>query len=768
MLPIEYCELPEELNRVDLYSEGKHWQFEKMPYIYHGLLYIPYREVCGAIGIPPYGGMPEYVTSGTLEREHMMTVVWEKETNTAYVIGILHYDGYRMISEHIYEKSRLSEGLVNRFFFIDAMVTEVNEEGIVVCRYEGDSRLALNNPFFSEIQEGDRKRFCFQYLGYSDDLAHGWLMEVAPIREYKRVGFMEYSEKDGKEIDRYQSTELREGMEQPENPFQRHLRLAEKYQDAELFYILGRDYQYGFDTEIDYMKAADCYEKAARTGHVNATLNLGVLHFCGFGLQQDKQKGIELYKRAAKGGDRIAMTNLGKLYRDGNGVEKSLERAEDYFMQAVCLGDGSAEYLMALMYKDGKLPDDYNHRNEIMWCRRSASHGFDIGQFALGELYQKGRYVPRSEERSLKLFLTAFSQQKTAAACSAVMISGIYSKNPNVDLVEMEYWMRCAAEIGSPVSQHALSSIYRDGPYKDAIKATYWAERAEQQGYPRPSSEETWVKWKILDKKNHISQLLAINGLCSLRVDEYSEKSSPVSQILLDSVLDTRTYNVLRRCNIYSLEDVSRLTEDELLHVRNLGRGAVNSIQQKLYERGLDQKKTVVEKIEINGIDILSTGFFSRPVFRRVAYKLRIRTIGELLNVPTRRIKSIIRHPELLSDLIEGLIGVGVPYERRKELNQLLIERLEQRKKQPDSVLLSYDESGRIQNLDRVEEQSNMEGSESNLFSERIKNLEEDMDELNKGIEELARRVDDLISILGSQIDSIKIDYMEGDKHKNA
>ena len=54
MLPIEYCDLPEERNKADLYIEGKRWYFEKMPYIYHGLLYLPYREVCHAIGIRPY------------------------------------------------------------------------------------------------------------------------------------------------------------------------------------------------------------------------------------------------------------------------------------------------------------------------------------------------------------------------------------------------------------------------------------------------------------------------------------------------------------------------------------------------------------------------------------------------------------------------------------------------------------------------------------------------------------------------------------------
>lgn len=759
MLPIEYCDLPEELNKVDLYIEGKRWYFEKMPYIYHGLLYLPYREVCHAIGIRPYGGMPDYVPPGTLDREHMITVAWERETNTAYVLGILHYDGYRMISEHLFEKSRLSDDLIRRFFFIDATVVEVDEDGIILSRYEGDSKLQLSNPFFGEITEGDRKRFCFQYTGYSDDIAQGWLMEVAPIREYKRVGFMEYTEKDGKEIERFQGHNLKNDEVRPESPFQRHLRITEKYHDAELYYILGRDYHYGFDTEIDYLKAAECYEKAANTGHVNATLNLGFLYFCGRGLRQDRKKGIDLYKKAAKGGDRIAMTNLGKIYRDGNGVEQSLDRAEDYFMQAVCLGDEDAEYLMALMYKEGLLPDDYNHRNEIMWLRRAASHGSDMAQLLLAGLYKKGKNVPLSMRKAKNLYLTSFSQNKTGSAAAAACISDMYSVNEKKDPIEFEYWMRCSAEIGSPTGQRALSTIYRSGLLKDEEKARYWAEQSEKQGYPKTSCEKTWVVRKMGDKKTYISRLLAIKGLQSLRVDEYREQSSEIACTNVDSEFDSTIVSLLKRRNIYTLGDICRLTEDELKMTRGFGRRAYDTVVERLNHHGLGFESAEDDCSCINGIDLLQM-CSSRPIFRRIALRLRSRTVGELLDVPLRRIGNLLRDPDYLRDLIEGLIEVGVPYERRKELNQLLIDRLEQRKEKLEFLSQDSTEYGieRDRSIDVVLQRDDNEDV-TKTFSEQIRSLEEDMDEISKGLEALSSQVDYLRNNIGTILNTVKLDW---------
>jgi DNA-directed RNA polymerase subunit alpha len=51
--------------------------------------------------------------------------------------------------------------------------------------------------------------------------------------------------------------------------------------------------------------------------------------------------------------------------------------------------------------------------------------------------------------------------------------------------------------------------------------------------------------------------------------------------------LSVRSYNCLKRAGINYVSDLTKMTEDELMKVRNLGRKSLEEVKKKLVDLGL-------------------------------------------------------------------------------------------------------------------------------------------------------------------------------------
>ena len=51
--------------------------------------------------------------------------------------------------------------------------------------------------------------------------------------------------------------------------------------------------------------------------------------------------------------------------------------------------------------------------------------------------------------------------------------------------------------------------------------------------------------------------------------------------------LSVRSYNCLKRASINYVSDLTKMTEDELMKVRNLGRKSLEEVKKKLVDLGL-------------------------------------------------------------------------------------------------------------------------------------------------------------------------------------
>ena len=58
-----------------------------------------------------------------------------------------------------------------------------------------------------------------------------------------------------------------------------------------------------------------------------------------------------------------------------------------------------------------------------------------------------------------------------------------------------------------------------------------------------------------------------------------------------DLELTVRSYNCLKRAGIATVEDLTQKTEDEMAHVRNLGKKSLQEIKDKIQQMGLSFKQ---------------------------------------------------------------------------------------------------------------------------------------------------------------------------------
>ena len=103
-------------------------------------------------------------------------------------------------------------------------------------------------------------------------------------------------------------------------------------------------------------------------------------------------------------------------------------------------------------------------------------------------------------------------------------------------------------------------------------------------------SEALAVAAKIL--RDHLSILASVDE-ASLEVKEQEVEVSeePVvhttHKMIEDLELSVRSYNCLKRAGIATVDELTQKTEEEMIHVRNLGKKSLQEVKDKIKELGL-------------------------------------------------------------------------------------------------------------------------------------------------------------------------------------
>lgn len=91
------------------------------------------------------------------------------------------------------------------------------------------------------------------------------------------------------------------------------------------------------------------FSKAAKYGHMDALLEIGLSYFKGRGVEKNENKAIEFYKLAAGQGSANAAFNLAVMAMKGEGVATNLSLAKQWGLLAEQRGNPRAAGLLVMI-----------------------------------------------------------------------------------------------------------------------------------------------------------------------------------------------------------------------------------------------------------------------------------------------------------------------------------------------------------------------------------------------------------------------------------
>lgn len=150
-----------------------------------------------------------------------------------------------------------------------------------------------------------------------------------------------------------------------------------------------------------------------------------------------------------------------------------------------------------------------------------------------------------------------------------------------------------------------LGIIYTDSLYSPVKKVSYSVDENTDgtesltmeiltDGRLSPS-ESLSISSKIL--RDHFEILKDIDESQLEHVEtvetKVEEDSSSIQHKMIEDLeLSVRSYNCLKRAGITTVEELCQKTEDEMIHVRNLGKKSLKEVKDKIYSLGLSFKSS--------------------------------------------------------------------------------------------------------------------------------------------------------------------------------
>lgn len=151
-----------------------------------------------------------------------------------------------------------------------------------------------------------------------------------------------------------------------------------------------------------------------------------------------------------------------------------------------------------------------------------------------------------------------------------------------------------------------LGVIYTDALYSPVKKVYYNSDSVEKEGAfydtltigietdgTLKPSETLSIASKIL--RDHLEILANMNESALEEVEnveaEVEDSSNSIQHKMIEDLeLSVRSYNCLKRAGITTVEELVQKTEDEMIHVRNLGKKSLKEVKEKIYSLGLSFK----------------------------------------------------------------------------------------------------------------------------------------------------------------------------------
>jgi TPR repeat protein len=217
--------------------------------------------------------------------------------------------------------------------------------------------------------------------------------------------------------------------------------------DATIAYKLGKEQEKSASTTAHYEKAFQLYEKSAVLEYDSAQVALALFYELGIGTKVDFLKAADLYQRASEQGNAQAAFRLGNLYEKGNGLEQNMELAARYYLQAwggkyplagealeridakrwlpldlptyrfylAMNNDAKAQYELGKMYLDTKTNTKPNWIKAKYWLEKAATNNFVEAHLLLAKTYEEGKIVEKDTDLAISYYQLAARQNNQTA-----------------------------------------------------------------------------------------------------------------------------------------------------------------------------------------------------------------------------------------------------------------------------------------------------------------------------------------------------------------
>ena len=163
--------------------------------------------------------------------------------------------------------------------------------------------------------------------------------------------------------------------------------------DCEAQFTLGQRYARGMGVVKCETLAADWFQRAADSGHIEAQRCLAFAYLHGRGVAKNEAEGIRRLQIAADRGDSASQRQLGFHYAAGSGVPFDPSEGVRWFLLAAEQGDYLAQYNAGLAYANGRgIP--FDQAQSLHWYTLAALQGMPEAQCALGMVFEHGFGVP--------------------------------------------------------------------------------------------------------------------------------------------------------------------------------------------------------------------------------------------------------------------------------------------------------------------------------------------------------------------------------------
>lgn len=240
---------------------------------------------------------------------------------------------------------------------------------------------------------------------------------------------------------------------------------------------------------LNFILAAECWEKAAQLGLYSHSYDLACLYLEGDrGVQLNVERGLELMRKAAELGNADAQSEMGVIYYEGKFVAQNYSEAFKWVQMAANANNALAQNNLGMFYKQG-IGCSANPTMAVYWYEKASNQGYFNAMVCYAYMLYKGEGTVKQPKRTETLFRKILETKNLLNSDPELYkntlyyLASLYTDELHDPFAAFDLWKELAG-LGNPIAQYNLGVFYLNGTgtAKDRDKAKAYFTRALTDG----------------------------------------------------------------------------------------------------------------------------------------------------------------------------------------------------------------------------------------------------------------------------------------------